>query len=86
MSYLPHFVAKTERSLRDFAGDLEEGSLLCLVRALQGYLEQTKSAVVRASTLFVSPCYLSCAISKNALSYFLREVFLGLPEETKAFP
>ena len=45
-SYLPHLVAKTERAdaplprsscvhcLRDFAGDLEEGSLLCPVRAL----------------------------------------------------
>ena len=49
--YLPHFVAKTKRavaplprsfcvrSLRDFAGDLEEGSLLCPVRALCAYLE-----------------------------------------------
>ena len=46
VSYLPHFLAKTERadapvprsfrvlSLREFAGDLEEGSLLCPVRAL----------------------------------------------------
>ena len=42
VSYLPHFIAKTERadapvprsfhvlSLREFAGDLEEGSLMCL--------------------------------------------------------
>ena len=48
--YLPHFVAKTERadapvphsfrilSLREFAGDLEEGSLLGIVRALTLYL------------------------------------------------
>ena len=47
LSYLPHFVAKTERavrplpctfalkSLRVFAGVLEEGLLLCLVRALK---------------------------------------------------
>ena len=46
LSYLPHFVVKTERpdapllrsfrlcSLAEFAGDLEEGSLLCPVRAL----------------------------------------------------
>ena len=44
VSFLPHFIAKTERvnapfphsfhvlSLREFAGDLEEGSLLCPVR------------------------------------------------------
>ena len=46
VSYMPHFIAKTEHadapvprsfrilSLREFAGDLEEGSLLCPVRAL----------------------------------------------------
>ena len=62
--YLPHFVAKTEcadallplsfrvRSLRDFAEDLEEGSLLCLVCALRVYLGRTKSAAAQASTLF----------------------------------
>ena len=86
MSYLPNFVAKTVcadaplprsfcvRCLRDFTGDLEEGSLLCPVRTLQAYLERTKSAVTRASTLFVSPRSPSCAILKNAISYFLREV------------
>ena len=54
LSYLPHFVAKTERvdatlprsfrlcSLVEFTGDLKEGSLLCPVRALCTYLEHTK--------------------------------------------
>ena len=77
LSYLPHFVAKTERpdaplprsfrvcSLRDFAGDLEEGSLLCPVRAVCCYLSRTKSAVSRASSLFVSPRSSSCQISKE---------------------
>ena len=49
--YLPHFLAKREhadaplprsfhvRSLRDFVGDLEEGSLLCPLCALRGYLD-----------------------------------------------
>ena len=53
VSYLLHFVAKTGRadapvprsfrvlSLREFAGDLEEGSLLCPVRALALYLRRT---------------------------------------------
>ena len=41
------------RCLRDFAGDLKEGSLLCLLRALRAYLERTKSMIVRASTLFI---------------------------------
>ena len=89
VSYLPHFVAKTEhtdsplphsfrvRSLKDFAGDLEEGSLLCTVRALWIYLKRTKSAVARASSLFVSPRSPSCAMSKNAIFYFLKEVILS---------
>ena len=81
VSYLPYFVAKTDRpdaplprsfkicSLREFAGDLEEGSLLCPVRSLRVYLEHTKSTVVpRAS---------SRQISKNAVLFFLREVISG---------
>ena len=47
VSFQPHFIAKTERadasvsrsfrvlSLQEFAGDLEEGSLLCPVRAFK---------------------------------------------------
>ena len=74
VSHLPHFIAKTERanapvprsfrilSLREFAGDLEEG------------LRRTSSVVVRASSLFVSPRSPSRPMSKNAVSYFLREV------------
>ena len=89
MSFLPHFVARSERadapsptsvlvrSLRDFAGDLEEGSLLCTVSALWACLDQSKSAVARSSTLFVSPLSPSHAISKNTVSYFLREVNFG---------
>ena len=65
MSYLPLFIVKMERaaaslprsfcvlSLRDFAGNLQEGSLLCPLRALRAYLERTKSTVVRALALFI---------------------------------
>ena len=86
VSFQPHFIAKTERvdalvprsfrvlSLREFAGDLEEGFLLCPVRALNIYLRQTSSVVVRASSLFVSTRSPSRLFSKNAVSYFLREV------------
>ena len=82
VSSLPHFIAKTERvdapvprsfrilSLRELAGDFEEGSLLCPVRALNVYLRHTRSVVVRASSLFVSPRSPSCPISKNVVSYF----------------
>ena len=85
VSFQPHFIAKTERvdapvprnfhvlSLQEFAGDLEEGSL-CPVRALNIYLWRMSSVVVRASSLFVSPRSPSRPISKNAVSYFLREV------------
>ena len=88
VSYLPHLVTKTDRpaaplprsfkvcSLRGFA-PLEEGSLLCPVRSLRAYLERTKTAVSRTSSLFVSPRSPSCQISKNALSFFLREVISG---------
>ena len=86
VSYLPHFIAKTERAdalvphsfrvllLREFAWDLEEGSLLCPVRAVNIYLRCTSSFVVRASSLFVSPRSPSRPISMSAVSYFLREV------------
>ena len=86
VSYLPHFVVKTERAdaplprsfhvltFCDFAGDLENGSFLCPVRALRVYLERTRSAVARASSLFVSPRSPSWPILKNAVSYFLTEV------------
>ena len=90
MSFQPHFVAKTERvdapvprsfrvlSLREFVGDLEEGSLFCPVRAVNIYLRRTSSVVVRASSLFVFPRSSSPPISKNAVSYFLREVIVNI--------
>ena len=86
LSYMPHFLAKTERAdrrlprhfplklLRDFAGDLEEGALLCPVRALRFYLKRTKGLVSFGSALFVSPSCPTRSISKNAISFFLREV------------
>ena len=88
-SYLPFFVAKTEspsnplprsfwlKALSDFAHGLEEGSLLCPVRALHIYLRKTKGLARRSSALFVSPQVPSRAISKNALSFFLRYVIIG---------
>ena len=89
VSYLPHFVAKTDRpdaplprsfkvcSLRGFAGDLEEDFLLCPVRSLHVYLEKTKSAVSRASSMFISPRSTSRQISKNALLFFSARGYFG---------
>ena len=86
LSYLPEFRTKTEsavnplprsfcmRSLNDFVGDLPDELLLCPVRALRSYLSRTASFVSRPRTLFVSPRSPSRSLSKNALSFFLRDV------------
>ena len=88
LSYRPGFLAKTEsidnplprcfvlKSLRDFAGDLEEGPLLCPVRALLVYLQKVKETRGVWDGLFVSPRNPKRLISKNGLSYFLREVIV----------
>ena len=89
VSYLPKFVAKTEtpanpiprhfivKSLLDFAGELETERLLCPVRALRIYLERTSSLSPRPRNLFVSPSRRLKPLSKNALSFFLRDVITG---------
>ena len=89
LTYLPGFVAKTEsesnpiprhfllKSLRDFVGDLEEETLLCPVRMIKFYLRQTKDLSPRSPNLFVSPRCRHRAITKNAISYFLRETISG---------
>ena len=86
LSYVPEFLAKTEsasnplprsfmiKSLKDFAGDLPEGSKLCPVRAIKHYLTRTASIVDRPRTLFVSPNKPSRSITKNAISFFLRKL------------
>ena len=86
LSYLPEFQAKTEssanplprplcvRSLRDFVGNLPDELLLCPIRALRVYLSHTAAISPRPRSLFVSPRSPSCPLSKNALSFFLREV------------
>ena len=86
LSYLPEFVAKTEsehnplprlfvvKSLEDFVVDLPEGRLLCPVRAVRIYLERTASIAPRPRALFVSASCPTRALSKNALSFFLRRV------------
>ena len=86
LSYLPEFRAKTEsavnplprsfcvRSLNSFVGDLPDELLLCPVRALRAYLARTSSILPRPRTLFVSPRSTARSLSKNALSFFLRDV------------
>ena len=86
LSYIPQFVAKSEsltrsiprsflvKSLSDFAAGLDDDLLLCPVRALHFYLDRTRSLSPLRHRLFVSPRRPSRAMSKNAVSFFLREV------------
>ena len=88
VSYLPGFVAKTEsetnpipryfviKSLSQFVGNAELDRLLCPVRAIKFYLEATKSLVPRPANLFVSPRCRKRPLSKNAISFFLRDLIV----------
>ena len=62
------------KSLTDFTVGLDEDLVLCPVRRLRVYLQHTTLGVNRPRRLFVSPWNPSGSISKNAISYFLREV------------
>ncbi|XP_064087254.1 uncharacterized protein LOC135201886 [Macrobrachium nipponense] len=86
LSFLPEFVAKTESeantlprsfrvlALRDFVNGDPEEMRLCPVRALRVYLSRVEKLRPRPRTLFISPRNPSRPISKNAISFFLREV------------
>ena len=85
VSYVPEFLAKTEsalqplpcsflvKSLSDNAKGLDDDLLLCPVRCLLEYVRQTSGGVNRPRRLSVSSRNPS-RMSKNAISYFLREV------------
>ena len=86
LSYVPQFVAKSEsltrsiprsflvQSLSDFASGLDDDLLLCPVRALRIYLDRIASLAPLCHRLFVSPRRPSRSLSKNAVSFFLRDV------------
>ena len=86
--YLLEFVVKTEsernplprsfliRSLEKLVGNLPEGHFLCSVLAVWIYLDLTSTLSPRPRSLFVSSWRPSCLLSKNALSFFLRQVIL----------
>ena len=86
LSYIPDFVAKTEtadnplprllplKSLGDFVGNLEEDLLVCPVRCLRMYIKRTSLVPARPKKLFISPRFLSKVMSKNAVSFFLRDL------------
>ena len=100
LSYVPKFLAKTEtavhplprsfsiQSLKEFAAGLSEDLLLCPVRSLREYLRRTSGFVNRPRKLSVSRRRPSCAMSKNGISFLLREVIVhsGASSEDGAAP
>ena len=86
LSYIPQFVAKSEsltrsiprsflvKSLSDFAAGLDDDLLLCPVRVLGIYLDRIASFAPLRHRLFVSPRRPSRSLSKNTVSFFLRDV------------
>ena len=89
LSFIPEFVAKTEsernplprsfqiKSLDSFVENLQEELLLCPVRALKIYVKRTTPIKPHPRTLFISPRNPSRPISKNAVSFFIREVIFS---------
>ena len=65
------------QSLSDFAAGLPDELLLCPVRALSEYVARTSRVVNRPRRLFVSSRCPSRAMSKNGISFLLREVIVN---------
>ena len=87
--YIKHsFLAKTEtafnklpkaitlHALREMKNTSELNNPLCPVRCLLFYLKKIKSLNINPSSLFVAPKDPSKALSKNAISFFLRDTIL----------
>ena len=85
LHYDPFFLAKTEsvsnplprsvivQSLADFVGDLPE-RVLCPIRAVHYLRRAARSVEFTPSRLFVSPSDHKRTMSKNAMSFFLRQL------------
>ena len=95
--YDPFFRAKTESvanplprsiivpSLSDFAGDLPE-RVHCPVRAIKYLRKAARSASFIPSSLFVSPRNPERAMSKNAMSFYLRQLIVDSGAVSSARP
>ena len=96
VSYLPEFLAKTEslsnplprefriKSLTAVVGREDEERLLCPGRALNILAEWTADVSPRSRSLFVSPANTSGPLSKNALSFRLRETIRQAHQSLRA--
>ena len=97
LHYDPFFLAKTEtasnplprsvivQSLEDFVGDLPE-RVLCPVRAVRHLRRATRSTESSPSRLFVSPSDPTRSMSKNAMSFFLRQLITESGAVSSAVP
>ena len=97
LHYDPFFLAKTEtasnplprsvivKSLEDFVGDLPE-RVLCPVRAVRHLRRATRSTEASPSRLFVSPSDPTRSMSKNAMSFFLRQLITESGAVSSAVP
>ena len=95
--YDPFFRAKTESvanplphsiivpSLSDFAGDLPE-RVHCPVRAIRYLRKAARSASFIPSRLFISPRNPERAMSKNAMSFYLRQLIVDSGAVSSARP
>ena len=87
-TFMPEFIAKNQDptkadprfwsfsvpSLYDFVGGEEEEMVLCPVRAIRTYLKRTKHLRPEFKRLFVSTKDNPKPITKNSVSYWLKEV------------
>ena len=65
------------KSLSEVVGRHDEERLLCPVRALKYYLKATESVSPRPRNLFLSVKQQTRPLSKNGLSFFLRDVIVS---------
>ena len=104
LEFVPEFVAKTQNpsihddrfvsftipSLSDFCGNDRSEMLLCPVRALRAYLKRTRPFRPTCRRLFVSTGRTKKEVSKNTISFWLREAIIkaytSLPQRAGSRP
>ena len=99
-TFIPEFVAKNQDpsktdprfwsfsvpSLEDFVGGEEDELTLCPVRAVRTYLKRTKHRRPECKRLFVSTKESQNQITKNSISYWVKEVIRRAYEKGHSVP
>ena len=70
----PRFESFTIPSLRDFSGGDQDEMLLCPVRSVREYLRRTRDSRPEFPRLFLSTGLRRKMVSRNTISFWLREV------------